>query len=142
MKRYAQGVRDTVENCIRRFDQHQTMFLSIADFQQVLKAMNVQFDDQRLNKLIIELDTTKDGQVDLEELIRRCNGQSKTSTLAKIKAQPHHWANLVFQRIKQYLDDNGLKIMDIFREYDRNSDNYVSHDEFRQLLNERIHIQL
>ncbi len=90
----------------------------------------------------MELDTTKDGSVDLEELTRRLKGQPKVSPLTKIKSQPHHWANLVFQKVKQYIDENNLKILDIFREYDRNNDQHVSHEEFRALLSERIRITL
>ena len=55
-----------------------------------------------------ELDTLRDGRVDLDELVKRVKGEPKESPYRKIKANPSHGANFIFQKMKNYLDENNV----------------------------------
>ena len=52
----------------------------------MLKSMEVNIQPQKINDLVVELDTLQDGQIDLDELRRRVKGEPKESPFKKIKA--------------------------------------------------------
>lgn len=142
IKIHAQRENRNVADIFDHYDTSRTGMCSIQDFQEAFKAMYVRIEEKKFNKLVRELDTTRDGTIDLEELVRRINGEPKQSPIKKIQEQPNHWANLVFQKIKVYLETNNVHIQDLFDQFDRDRDQYISRNDFNRLLKQSIKIDI
>ena len=96
-------------------------------------------DDQ--NKLIMELDTTRDGTVCLDELFRRIEGLPKLNPMDRIRNNANSVINNLFTKIKGHIDSAGIHLLTLFKEMDLNKDNYITRQEFFSLFNSRIHMQ-
>lgn len=139
---FAQRNLRDLNELLKQFDYHKTGMITIPEFQNMLTSLEVNIATTKMNDLVVELDTLHDGNVDLDELFKRVKGEPKESPFRKIKADPNHWANLVFQRMKNYLDQNDIKMMDLFKQFDVKGNNTISRADFTRMINQSIKITI
>ncbi|CAG9322011.1 unnamed protein product [Blepharisma stoltei] len=143
IRRAAELKRVNLLDAMRDYDTYGDKMISKAHFKTVCDSSQIQIADRELDAIWADLDKTKSGLINYEELFQKIvphltslppSAPRLPPSQQAMAPPPPHWAQQYLNQVKDYIKTRNMTLKQVFSKFDSDMSNSVSPQEFQYAM--------